>query len=32
VKQRAVLAHEQSHVARGDFYTLLFASLYRIAF
>jgi hypothetical protein len=32
VKQRAVLAHELSHVARGDFYTLLFGSLYRIVF
>jgi hypothetical protein len=32
VQQRAVLAHELSHVARGDFYTLLLASLYRIVF
>jgi hypothetical protein len=32
VKRRAVLAHELSHVARGDFYTLLLASLYRIVF
>lgn len=32
VRQRAVLAHELSHVARGDFHTLLLASLYRIVF
>jgi hypothetical protein len=32
VQQRAVLAHELSHVVRGDFYTLLLASLYRIVF
>jgi bla regulator protein blaR1 len=32
VKQQAVLAHELSHVARGDFYALLLASLYRVAF
>jgi hypothetical protein len=32
VKQRAVLAHELSHVARGDFHTLLIASLYRVVF
>lgn len=31
-RQRAVLAHESSHVARGDFYLLLLADLHRALF
>ena len=31
-RQRAVLAHEASHVARGDFYLLLLAALHRALF
>ncbi|MBV9457475.1 MAG: DUF3471 domain-containing protein, partial [Bradyrhizobium sp.] len=32
VKRRAVLAHELAHVAHGDFYVLLLAMLYHVAF
>lgn len=32
LKRRAVLAHETSHVERGDYYTLLLAGLYRALF
>jgi BlaR1 peptidase M56/Domain of unknown function (DUF3471) len=32
LKRRAVLAHELSHIARGDFYVLLLAMLYQAAF
>src|SRR5882724_647976 len=32
VKRRAVLAHEGAHVANGDFYVLLLASLHRAVF
>src|SRR6202012_112601 len=31
-KRAAVLAHERSHVARGDFFVLLLAALYRALF
>lgn len=31
-KRRAVLAHETSHVERGDYYTLLLATLHRAVF
>lgn len=31
-KRRAVLAHETSHVERGDFYTLLLAAFHRAVF
>jgi beta-lactamase regulating signal transducer with metallopeptidase domain len=32
IKQRAVLAHECSHVARGDYWVLLLAALHRALF
>jgi beta-lactamase regulating signal transducer with metallopeptidase domain len=32
VKRRAVLSHELSHVARSDFFVLLLAMLYHVAF
>jgi beta-lactamase regulating signal transducer with metallopeptidase domain len=32
IKRRAVLAHERSHVARGDFHVLLLATLHRAIF
>ena len=31
-KRQAVLAHERSHVARGDFYVLIMAALHRAVF
>jgi len=31
-KRAAVLSHERAHVARGDFYVLLLAAVYRAAF
>jgi len=32
VKRRAVLSHESSHIARGDFYILLVAAFNRCVF
>jgi beta-lactamase regulating signal transducer with metallopeptidase domain len=32
MKRQAVLAHERSHVVRGDFYVLLLATLHRALF
>ncbi|MFV3128788.1 M56 family metallopeptidase [Niveispirillum sp. KHB5.9] len=32
VKRRAVLAHEASHIQRGDYYTLLLAAIHRALF
>lgn len=32
VKRRAVLAHETSHIERGDYYTLLLAAIHRALF